>query len=409
MKKRLRDFLQNLLKGSSSPQKLKLTYAVLQYIKEHSSDLGIRYKIHLELDESIVIYSDEVAMPKFRINGFDDYSGKYRIVDELIEECNKETYQKELYSFISKEETDMFLLLKPRIINDVRIDLFKNVLRDNNLTEYDVFNSREVIYDNNYKMDFLTFRKKISDLHHGEIKYQYYKYFLLNEFVALKYELEKYSDANEHKKHLEIMEFYNIQFIKLIDEYEDTYIRKCYSLISHELENTIQHVLNYFEPSKDNYHGKLVWNGNYIEFKKFFNPLIRKDGITYDGEINKYAIYEYLLDKIHIGKRETEINIKYIVTDLKIPRKIPKMKIDKLFWAGTRDEFAAEFMHKINFLYPSKSKFVFNGRSSIKLIAKKLHELFDIEDQKNPEKKIDEGSLYTAFKNVSRYRRKIKS
>ncbi len=97
------------------------------------------------------------------------------------------------------------------------------------------------------------------------------------------------------------------------------------------------------------------------------------------------------------------------MTDLKIPRKIPKMKIDKLFWAGTRDEFAAEFMHKINFLYPSKSKFVFNGRSSIKLIAKKLHELFDIEDQKNPEKKIDEGSLYTAFKNVSRYRRKIKS
>ena len=88
MKKRLRDFLQNLLKGSSSPQKLKLTYAVLQYIKEHSSDLGIRYKIHLELDESIVIYSNEVTIPKFRINGFDDYSGKYRIVDDQCRGCN---------------------------------------------------------------------------------------------------------------------------------------------------------------------------------------------------------------------------------------------------------------------------------------------------------------------------------
>ena len=274
MEEKLRDFLQDPLKGDKSPLKLIVNYEILKYIQEHSTDPGVRYYIELELDDSIILYPNYVVLPKFRIGGYEDYSGRYKTKLEQKQECGYKTYITDEFLFITNDDFEKSSSKTPN--KNIQLDLYYNVLKDHNLTEYDIRLRREAIYDQTYKLDLLTYRRSLSELSQEEIKHEYYRYYIPAEFEKLRYELEKYFENNLRSKYKEIIGFYIKNFTLLVNEQNDQYLKKCYGIIYFELVRLNEHLKHYFN-IKLNHPGsfeKLEWTGIVEEFLDFFEPLI---------------------------------------------------------------------------------------------------------------------------------------
>ena len=426
VEQKLRDFLHNLLIGENSPNNIKITSDILQYIKGHSTDIGEILTIEVELLSSFEVEASRFSRRLVRpLSGFINLKGSYEIRSVQVQKCSYKDFHKrklfitanDLASEIEEEDfrsklMDIKRSLPLRIqesnenimvysLFDMKGDLQLNILRDKGIDKYDVFRSSDVIYNNTYKLELAIFNKKIWALPSEEVKLEYYKHYIQEEFEKLKYELEKYYEYQDQNKHLSIIDFYIDKFSEEIIKQPEESIKECFILFHHELQNLRNDVASYYGHSikKTNDPEKLVWTGSFQEFINFFEPLINRRNIHFKGEKDKYAIYTNLLNNIFI-KNQPDITIDSImkVLNIKVPTPVKEVEKCKLTWKGSRGEFAKEFKITINPYLYEKSQFLYHGTGSLRAIATKLHELFQIENQKHPGSYISEGSLIQAFK-----------
>jgi hypothetical protein len=427
IEQKLRDLLHNLLMGENSPNNILITNDILKYIKDRSKDIAGILTIEVELLDSFEV---EASRHSRRLNkpfsGFENLKGSYKIISEHTEKCLYEDFQKRKSTFIEaydlskeKEEEDFrskLMEIKRNLplrlqednekhmvysLFDMKKDLKLNILNDKDIDEYAVFRSFDVIYDKTYKLELVLFNKKITSFPFEEIKLQYYKYYVPEEFEKLKYELGKYYERQNQKKHLSIIDFYISKFSEEINKQKEGSIKECFALINSELNKLHRDVNSYYgHPYKAGITPeKLVWTGSSQEFTNFFELLIDVGNILYKGEKDKYAIYTVLLNNIFI-KRQSDLTIDTImeVLDISIPTPSKEVEKCKLTWVGSRGIFAKEFKKAINSAQSEKSLFLYHEKGSLRAIAKKLYEIFQIENENNPGSCISEESLIQAFK-----------
>jgi hypothetical protein len=426
IEERIRVCLHDLLKGESSPGNLVITYGVTQYIKDHSKDIGEIVNIEVKLQDTFEEEASRCHSRLFKpLFGFYDLNGTYEIKSVQRQKCSYENSQERKSTFISpndllKEKAiddnltlidrrgDLLLIipegkemvLKSTLIN-IKEDLELNIQRDLKIGKNDVYSSSDVIYDKTYKLELVIFSKKMWALPHEEVKLEYYKWYIQEEFEKLKYDLEKYYEYQDQKKHLSIIDFYIDKFSEEIDKQSDGNIKECFALFNSELQNLRHEVDSYYGCSfkKATDPEKLVWTVSFNEFINFVEPLINCGNISFKGEKDKYSIYTNLINNILI-KQKPDLTIDAIMEFLKIIVLTPGKEVEKckLTWNGTRNEFAEKFKKNINRTIPEKSKLLYQGKSSLRAIAINLHELFQIENKNRPGKYISKESLIQAFK-----------
>jgi hypothetical protein len=397
--------------------------------KSHSKDIAEILAIEVELLDSFKV---EVSRHGRRMNrpssGIENLKGSYKIISEHSQKCSYEDfYKKELKlitadDFAKEKEEENFRLRLMDIkrnsplrvqegnekhmlysLIDMKRDLRLNILDDKEIDEYAVFRSTDVIYGRTYKLVLVLLSKKITSYTFEEIKLKYYKYYVPEEFEKLKYELEKYYEYQDQRKHLSIIDFYISKFSEEIDKQSEGNNKECFALFNRELHKLRHDVVSYYgHPYKAAIDPeKLVWTGSFQEFIDFFEPLIDLGLIHFKGGKDKYAIYTNLLSNIFIIK-QPDITIDYIMIVLKtnVPIPFKEVEICKLTWDGSRGEFAMEFRPTIYPQLYEKSLFLYHGKGSQRAVTKKLHEIFQIENEKHPGRYINEKSLYQAFKKI---------
>ena len=283
-------------------------------------------------------------------------------------------------------------------------------------------NYPDVIQVNNqFYLEFLMFQDLLRDLSYYKLLNEYYKAWISHYREGLHKFLIKSNNTKKLKlRYLELLHFENI-CNNHIDNSQDDNIKSCFIIIRNSIEELkdflkvsfpvqLQLIQSEIDAAqKSNPDGvsldreKLIWNGNYTEFKKFFVPLIRNGDIKYPGTDNKYAIYIFLLDKIHFRKEDKEITIDNIVKDvrnLEIEPVDPSEEKAKLNFYGGKDYFAGKFVPEIVLGNPDRSQFVYAGNRTWDLIAQGLLKIFDIywKDERGYYK---QSSVCTALKKMS--------
>lgn len=281
--------------------------------------------------------------------------------------------------------------------------LLFTILRYKKLSEFDVFDYSSSIYDRTYKLELVIFNKKISSLTDGEIKLEYYKYYVPEEFEKLKYELEKYFARKHYQKHIEILQYYEKKFISRKKEQSDPNDKKCYELIINRIRNLVENLKEYFGiiEKRSQIPSKLQWNAGYKNFIDFFEILINEEEIQYKGNKDKCAIYYNLLDKIEV-KNNRVVSIDSISKDLgfAINKNLGEIELCKLDYKKSMTTFVKKFSPLIDISVPEKSGLLLNDKSSRDPIVKKLFNLFLIRSEFVPYKEIEERSLIVTFKKV---------
>jgi hypothetical protein len=425
---KLRDSLHSLLIGEYSPKNLILTYGISQYIKDNSKDIGeiitITVKLLDTFETEVASYGRRLILPVFRLY---DLKGSYEIKSVQKQKCSYEDFQRRKSSFITsndlakEKEIDngfsfrSFIDIRGELQQDIKKDeetnfdtsfidikedLKLNIQRDIEIGKYDVYCSSDVIYDKVYKLELVIFNKKLWTLSAEDHKLEYYRVYIPEEFKKLKYELEKYYEYNDQKKHLSVIDFYISKFSEEVDKQPEGYIKECFALFNRELQTLHHDVKSYYGyPHKaDIDPGKLVWTVSFQEFLDFFESLIERGNILYKGEKDKYSIYTNLLNNIYI-RNQPDISIDYLMNVLKINVPAPVKEVDKckLTWKRSRIEFAEDFKSTINMDSYEKSQFLYQGKGSKRAVVKKFHEIFIIENNKHPGAYISEDSLIKAF------------
>ena len=185
VEQKLRDCLHDLLMGENSPSKLIITYGVLQYIKDHSKDIGEILTIDVELQDTFEEKASRCRSLFPPFFGFHNLEGSYEIKSVQAQKCSYEDFQKRKSTFITpsdlakEKEIDYSLSLidirgdilsnihkdKERNFSssliDIKGDLKLNIQRDIEIGKYDVYYSSDVIYDKTYKLELAIFNKKI--------------------------------------------------------------------------------------------------------------------------------------------------------------------------------------------------------------------------------------------------------
>lgn len=427
LEQKLRDCLHNLLIGENSPNNFVSTYGVFQYIKDHSKDIGNIVNIEVELHD---IFEDEDfyhRRPFVPLFGFRNLEGSYEIKSVQTKKYSYEDFQKRNSTFITtndlikEKEIDNRLsfidirgelhlnIQEDKGINfgssliEIKEDLKLNIQRDIEIGKYDVYYSSDVIYNKTYKLELVIFKKKIWALPLEDVKLEYYKHYVHEEFEKLQYELEKYYEYPDQKRHLSVIDFYISKFSEETDKQPDENIKACYALFKRELRKLRTDVVSYYgHPYKASFDPeKLVWTGSFHEFIDFFEPLIDMGLINFKGRKDKHSIYANLLNNIYITT-QPDVTVNYIMMVLKINVSIPFKEIEqcKLIWTRGRDEFAIEFKDTIYPQMYEKSQFLYHGKGSLRAIVKKFHEIFQIENKRHPGAYITEGSLIQSFKKI---------
>jgi hypothetical protein len=188
--------------GENSPNNITITYGVLQYIQEHSKDIGEILTIELRLEDSLSMKVSKRVRLYRPISGFENFEGRYVIKTEQIKKCSHEEFLNRESTFIStndfaREKKEKYELFSNA--TEFKIDLKFNIMRDKEIYKYDVFYSSDVIYDKTYKLELVIFNKKILSLTDEEIKLEYYKWYIPIEFEKLKFELEKYFEKKHYQ------------------------------------------------------------------------------------------------------------------------------------------------------------------------------------------------------------------
>jgi hypothetical protein len=427
VEQKLRDSLHDLLEGKYSPNNINLSFDLLNYIKSHSKDIGEILTIEVELLKG---FEKEASRFSKRMNQnwprFEILKESYKIVSEQVQNYSYEDSLKRKSTFITeydraKEEEEEGFRLKLMdlkrnsplrfqeenekhmlySLKNMKRDLSFDIRNDKDINEFAVFHSKDVIYDKTYKLELVLFTKKITSLPADELKLEFYKYYVPEEFEKLKYELEKYYGYNDQCNYLSIIDYYSDRFSEEIIKQPDGSIKECFELLNRELLKLRNNVCSYYGHSNKTSVNpeNLVWTSSFKEFIDFFEPLINKGNILYKRETDKYAIYTNLLSNIFI-REQPDLTADYVMEFLKIANQSPVKEVEKckLSWDGSRLDFAKEFKKAINRSQFEKSKFLYHGVNTLRSIAKKLHELFQIKDQNHPDKYISEKSLYQAFK-----------
>jgi hypothetical protein len=427
IEQKLRDCLHDLLKGKYSPNNINISFDLLNYIKRHSKDIGEILTIEVELLKG---FEEEASRFSKRMNQnwprFEILKESYKIISEQVQNYTYEDFLKRKSEFITEfdrakeeeeerfrselmdlkrnsplrfqEENEKHILYS---LKDMKMDLSFGIRNDKDINEFAVCHSKDVIYDKTYKLELVLFTKNIASLPADELKLEFYKYYVPEEFEKLEYELEKYYGYEDQLNHLSIIDSYSDRFSEEITKQTDGSIKECFELFNSELQNLRDNVCSiYGHPNKKPTNPEnLIWTGSFQEFIEFFEPIIERREILYKGENDKYIIYSFLLNNIFI-KNEPDKTIDNLSEILKIEVIYPLTETEKckLSWNGSTKEFANVFKTKINRSQFEKSKFLYHGVNSLRAISKKLHEMFKIESQKKPGNYISERTLYQAFK-----------
>jgi hypothetical protein len=423
----LRDSLHDLVEGKHSPNNINLSFDLLNYIKSRSKDIGEILTIEVELLKG---FEEEACRFSKRINQnwprFEILKESYKIVSEQVQNYSYEDFLKRKSTFITEhdrakeeeeegfrlklmdfksnlplrfqEENEKYMLYS---LKNMKRNLSFDIYNDKDISEFAVFHSKDVIYDKTYKLELVLFTKKITSLPADELKLEFYKYYVPEEFEKLKYELEKYYEYSDQKRHLSVINFYISKFSDEIDKQSDESIKVCFALFRRELNKLRKEVVSYYghpykAPSDPN---KLVWTSSFQEFIDFFEPLIDSGFIHFKGRKDKYSIYTILLNNICMIK-QPDVTIQYLMLALKINVPIPLKNIEgcKLTWNSGRDKFAIEFRKLIHPELYERSQFLYHEKGSLRAIAKRLHDIFQIENKRHPGTYITEGSFTQSFR-----------
>jgi hypothetical protein len=405
----LREFFQNLLKGPISPECLQIDKDILRYIKSNSKDIGYIYTIRLNLKMDVESISHRLFEPINHI----DYTAEYDYKEDEKYEYTYEDFLNRRIVFITEDDRKKY----DNEVNEsfsnyhsLMNELLWNVLQQKCLTEFDIYSADAVLFNATYKLELITFKRTFFEKVYGEIKVEYYKYFLQNEIKNLKYNLEQYFEKKERVKHLSILEFFESKFSEAKQNTNNENLKECYQLIVDSVFELKSHLRGYFGSGelKSDPNDKLKWNAEIDDFVNFFDPLIRDGIILYKGEKNHEIIYKFLTKKIdfikEIGTPETILNL--IIKKLNLDHSSLDQyhDPDRLEFTRSRDDFAKRFIELIG-PSPKKSKLLLNEYTDRDPIVRKLHQIFKIKGQRRPHGDIEENSLLTAFKNAEQPKR----
>ena len=402
IEQQLRDFLKDLLDGGHSPVKFTNRIGMLNYINDHTSEIGDVHCIELSLSHEKDYYFPETFSIDLIDPSFTNYTGEYEILNEFWENYNDKKTSR-LQNFFTKEElSDRSLHVTGRAK-----PLYRNIIRGKGISEFDVQRFEAIAFNKTCKFMIYTFKTKYSTLSFDELRYAFYEIYLRTEYGKLQVELEKYFDKPYYVRHIGIFNFFCEKFLELKNDKADKNIAKCYGLIYNETKKLSDHLSVYFNvkslKSSDN--EKLYWDDTLDKFIGFFDHLIKQDKIQYDGKKNPYAIFSILLAHFQFDNKLGEVSINLILPKLNfisVGEHTQKIEMKKLNYKGSRSQFAEDFGSLLKYGNNEKSSLLLNGKSKREPIIKKLYKLFSIKSENPPYTEIDVESLITAFHSLNK-------
>lgn len=378
----IRDLLYNLADGNNSPDTWNNKQQLIEgiYLHRNLDDLKFLHTIQLELSYIPSQYKVLVDK-KYDYNIEDLRSKKIEFITE--QEFELEQQDEEAEKLRWEENKHLYVLPFPKSLH--KQNLRNDIVGIKHLSNY-VLLKKDVLYGSTYKLELYTSHDYTS-LPIEDLRLKYIDSTIQQRIDGIESEIRKYPEQQRRNPYLTIIKLFRDRLLYKSQEITDKKLSFCYKSIYDRLNDLLENTKAYFTDDQPEVQKKLEYNESIQHFTEFFDNLINRKMIDFQGRADRTAIYSKLLHHInfpHAEKAVTIFDIRGIDKSEAIENSW-KYKAGKINfrWYGIKP-FCREFQYLILPDKPKDSIISCGSTVPIYTIADQLFNIFIIQKYKYP-------------------------